>query len=474
MKHRAAILLLLAGSVLAACSGGPNPIGSTIPVPDRPPSDKGVADGPAMVPKIVLTATDDLETLVSGDDSEAKLKRHAGAFVNGDIVVGYSVDDISGYDLESGDVLWTSDLDMEGGIVCFASQPDQVVKHFTVVYGDGNDCHMMATIRVSDGSVVRTNDLTDPHTSDGEVLDGAVYSMFTYDGTDFVIDGDDAVWNITADPIEQVTTFDGKRYADFAVTPEAPLLVATPFGHDPCAVDAYRLPSMDLAWSVTWDELFPDLADTDCYVAPTAGNPLWIFADSNPDDYTYLVQLDPKTGEVLGRDQHTADDPIPPVNGFSLPDAFDDAERTVGSVNGDLFFPQQFGTARRSLADPSRNWWTGNTIKLYEGANVFSQVSSMSAITADGRYVVGTISDGKDVEIIALDAEGGQLVGRWPLPEDFTNGFQVEPQLTLFNGGVVLTRNFTEWGYEYASEPEPEGDRYDIGVFSFPEPQEDE
>ena len=75
-------------------------------------------------------------------------KGRSGAFISGrKKVVGYSVDDISGYDLyRPANKLWTAKLDLGGGTVCFVSEPDRAVKTFTVAYGEGSYCPKLATI----------------------------------------------------------------------------------------------------------------------------------------------------------------------------------------------------------------------------------------------------------------------------------------------------------------------------------------
>ncbi|MET1039367.1 MAG: hypothetical protein ABW075_13920, partial [Aeromicrobium sp.] len=164
--RRLGVVAATVALVLTACTGGgdseqdspkKDDTAIALPVPAKAPSARGPAVGPALEPKVLLAASDELEALTGSVDT-AQVERRSDAFISGNTVVGYSVDNISGYALDSGEQLWTSDLDLGGGTVCFVSQPDRAVKTFTVAYGDSSFCPNLATIRVSDGKIMKTSD----------------------------------------------------------------------------------------------------------------------------------------------------------------------------------------------------------------------------------------------------------------------------------------------------------------------------
>ena len=149
-----------------------------------------------MEPKVLLASSDELEELAGSLDT-AQVQRRSGAFTSGRTVVGYSVDDISGYDLDSGDQLWTAKLDLGGGTVCHVSQPDRAVKTFTVAYGESSYCPNLATIRVSDGKVVTKSDkLTGLVQYKGESAGGTINHLFTVKGQDYLVDLRGVVWKM--------------------------------------------------------------------------------------------------------------------------------------------------------------------------------------------------------------------------------------------------------------------------------------
>ena len=94
-------------------------------------------------------------------------------------------------------------------------------------------------------------------------------------------------------------------------------------------------------------------------------------------------------------------------------------------------------------------------------------------VTADG-YLVASVSNDTSVEIVAVDVKTGRPVARWAVPKEYRNGFQVNPGMTLFDGGIVLTRNFERVGAAHSpttsTSRSPRATAIDIGVFTFPEP----
>jgi len=474
-------LLFAVSLALAGCSSDSDEQPS-LPVPAKPPSASGVTRGPAMEPTVLLASADDLE-VQGGADQYALAARRAGAFVSGGTVVGYSVDDVSGYDLESGEKTWTAKIDMQGGTVCFVSQPDRDVKRFTVVYGKEDFCRYATTVTVASGKVGTTTDLFDYVTVDGVEGGGdTAATLVTYRGIDYILDGKNVVWRVGKDGVAR-PLLDLERdqiYTEMHVSPQAPVLIAERYGSDACGVDAYRLPSFELAWSADEATMFPELGgDTShCRARPLHSNPLWLRASTPDPEHVYLVQLDPKTGKVVGRadaqggtgSARSEDDT------FNVVAAANYGDDGVGLPDGDVVLPQVDGAARHSLVEPDSGWWKRIELLLYDDANPFGQETVWSAVTDDGSYVVGTVSDETDTEIVALKTSDGSIAGRWPLPDEYKNGFQVQPRLTLFDGGVVLSRNFERWDYTFGvgAEEQPAGDLYDIGVFRFPERGEDD
>ena len=473
---RRAAGLLLAGSLLAAaCSGGADKPELPFELPSTPPSANGVTDDPPLEPKVLLSASDDLETQ-SGVSDRALSDSTTGAFVSGDTVVGFAIDDVSGYDLKSGKKIWTAPIDMQGGTVCRMSQPQGRVKYFTVVYGLGGRCSNVAIVAVADGAVKSTTDLTRRRMVDGVEQGGAVADhLVTYKDVDYVIDHQNAVYRVKGGAMKMLGHLRDEMYTEMSVSPQGGVLVARHYKTDPNAIDAYKLSSLEYLWTAEVADIFTEITDKDTLLRPIPANPLWVRATVGGfPGHVYVAQLDPKTGEVLGRadaaEGHGAgrsDD-----GKFNLVAADSYGEAGLALPGGDMLFPQVFGVARHSLAKPETGWWQRLEVLVYDGANPYSQETVWSALTDDGAYAVGTISDEKDAEVLAIETATGKVVARWPLPEKYSNGFQMRPSVTLFDGGVVLTRNFAEWR-RGLPEDLPKGERYDIGVFTFPEPTRD-
>jgi len=482
---RRLVATLFAGCLLmSACSSGGDNTKPSLPLPDKPPSARGPATGPPLEAKVLLAAADDLESTL-GNVDEGFAERRAGAFISGTTAVGYSVDDISGYDLDSGEELWTSKLDLGGGSVCFASQPRSDVEQFTVVYGKGGYCGAIATIKVADGSVLSDVDTLDLEaTLDGdEVRAGPISHLFTVDTTDYLIDNSGVVWSLKAPKSDDdkkkskstwkaATKLRHGSYFDLYPTPDGKRLIGSHTGSE-CSIDAYALPSFEPLWTKAHDDLIPQPTN-DCVIALAAGNPAWMTEQIGT--MHHVIQVDPKTGEVLGHvatDSQDKTEPAKDTLDADVASLYFDA--TLGLDDGDMIFAQARGISRYSLADEKMDWSLDLTQLEMESDQKFPTTTVLpQGLTEDG-YLVAIVSNNTAAEMVAVEAETGTLVGRWAIPPEYRNGFQVEPHLTLFDDGVVLTRNFEAWKYAFdgPEEQEPEGDRFDIGVFTFPDPDAD-
>lgn len=481
---RRLIATLFAGCLLvSACSGGGDDSKPSLPLPDKPPSARGPATGPPLEAKVLLAAADDLESTL-GDVDESFVERRAGAFISGTTAVGYSVDDISGYDLDTGEELWTSKLDMGGGSVCFASQPRSEVEQFTVAYGKDGYCGAIATISVADGSVLSDVDTLDLQaTLDGDdVRGGPISHLFTVDTTDYLIDNSGVVWSQKTPKSddgekkkkskprwEADTKLADRSYFHLYPTPDGKQLIGSHTGRE-CSIDAYALPSFKPLWTKAHDDLIPQKTD-DCVIALANGNPAWMTEQIGT--MHHVIQVDPKTGEVLGHVATDAQDETKPAkNELDADVASLYFDATLGLDDGDMIFAQARGISRYSLADEKMDWSLDLTQLEMQSDQDFPTTTVLpQGLTEDG-YLVATVSNNTAAEMVAVEVDTGTLVGRWAIPPEYRNGFQVEPHLTLFDDGVVLTRNFEAWKYAFdgPEEQEPEGDRFDIGVFTFPDP----
>ncbi|MEV7396119.1 PQQ-binding-like beta-propeller repeat protein [Aeromicrobium sp. NPDC092404] len=475
MRRLAAVVagLLLA---LAACTGGGDDTkdkdGPSLPLPDKAPSARGPAVGPALEPKVLLAASDDLEELTGSLDT-AQVQRRSGAFISGRKVVGYSVDDISGYDLESGDKLWTADLDLEGGTACYVSEPDRAVKTFTVVYGEGSYCPKLATIRVSDGKVMKKSDkLNELAEFEGDSAGGTVNHLFTVTGRDYLVDMHGVVWKMAKGEPEPVSRLEGKSYYDLSPTPKGDVLIGSRADdRSRCPVDGYELPSFEPIWSEDAETLFPGTG-ADCGVSVTPGSSSWIGQETS-ESYR-MAQLDPDSGKVLGRAEAPKNSGGGAAKGeFDLASAANQSDRALGMPGGETIFAQVNGLTRYSLETGKVLWDLDlNQVQLESDEEFPLTTVLPQGVTADG-YLVASVSNDTSVEIVAVDVKTGKLVARWAVPKEYRNGFQVDPGMTLFGGGLVLTRNFEAWDFTFADYKDlkpPKGDRFDIGVFTFPEP----
>lgn len=476
MMRRLAVGIAVLLTLTACTGGGGKDSDSVLPLPDEAPSARGPADGPAMVPKVLLASSDDLEQL-SGTLDTAQVERRSGAFISGRKVVGYSVDDISGYDLDSGDKLWTSKLDLEGGTVCYVSQPDRAVKTFTVAYGEGSYCPQLATLRVSDGKVVRKSDtLNEFGEFEGGSAGGTVNHLFTVKGQDYLVDMHGVVWKMVKGEPQPITRLQADSYYDLHPTPKGDVLIGSRSGdRERCRVDGYELPSFEPAWTQESTTLFPDVRE-ECGISVTPGNSAWLGQETT--DRYYMVQVDPSTGKVLGSTDAPKDSGGKTAAGeFDLASASNQSDRALGMPNGDTVFAQVRGLTRYSLKTGKIVWDLDLSQVQMDSDDEFALTTVLpQGVTSDG-YLVASVSNNTAVEIVAVDVKTGKLAARWAVPDEYRNGFQVDPGMTLFGGGIVLTRNFEAWEFEFADDKsvrEPDGDRFDIGVFTFPEPKDAE
>ncbi len=477
-SRRAAVVLAVAALVLSACTGGgTQEKKASLPLPDEPPPTAGPARGPALEPKALFAAADDLEEQLGSLDT-AQVDRRSGAFISGGTAVGYSVDAISGYDLQSGDQLWTAKLDLLGGSVCLVSQPDGPVKRFTVVYGEGSYCSSVATIRVSDGKVLSNMVEQDLGlTFEGESAGGSFDDLFTVDGKDYLVDMRGVVWRSTKSDPEPFARLDSDAYFDLHPTPDGSMLVGSRLSDRPrCRVDAYALPSFERVWSTSGADVFPEQGE-DCVVSLSPGDPTWLL--QQVDSTYHLAKLDPGSGEVVGRTEAPTTPPEKPLpeGTFDVASAANQLDRSIAvGSKGEMIFAQARGLSRYSLETGKQSWELDLTQLEQPSEEDFPLRTVLPQGLTDDGYLVATVSNDTVSEVIAVDAAKGTLVGRWPLPEEYANGFQVEPGAALYDGGLVLTRNFEAWESTFdgiGDLEEPEGDLFDIGVFTFPPPQEE-
>ncbi|NRQ50978.1 outer membrane protein assembly factor BamB family protein [Aeromicrobium stalagmiti] len=462
---------------LTACTGGGDDkddkeSGPSLPIPAKAPSARGAATGPALEPKVLLESSDELEEQAGSLDS-ASVERRSGAFISGRTAVGYAVDNISGYDLDSGEQLWTSKLDLGGGTVCFVSQPDRAVKTFTVAYGKSGYCPDLATIRVSDGKVMSiSKTLSDLQEFEGDSAGGPVTELLTIKGRDYVLDFRGVVWKMVKGEPEPLQRLETGSYFTIAPTPEGDTLIGARLSdRGRCRVDAYALPSFERMWTEDSASLFPDVRE-DCIISPASGNPAWM-VQQDGSRYS-MIQVDPDTGKVVGKADAATDSGGKAAEGeFDLSSAANQFDRALGLPGGDMVFAQVRGLTRYSLETGKVAWDLDLGQVELESAEDYPLTTVLpQGVTADG-YLVATVSNNTAAEVIAVQVKTGKLVARWAVPADYGNGFQVEPGMTLFGDGLVLSRNFDSWKRtfaDYLDLKEPEGPLYDIGIFTFPEP----
>lgn len=477
--RRLAAVAVAAVLTLTACTSGSggkdekDGEGPSLPLPAKAPTARGPAVGPALEPKVLLSSSDDLESM-AGDLDSAQVDRRSGAFVSGRTVVGYSVDDISGYDLRSGEQKWTADLDVGTGTVCFVSKPDRAVKTFTVVHGDGL-CSKLATIRVSDGKVVKTSTrLEDFVEFEGEGAGGSVDHLFSVGGRDHLVDMRGVVWRMVKGEPKPLARLAARSYFQLSTTPDRKTLIGTRLSdRGRCRVDGYALPSFERLWTQDTKTLFPEVTE-DCVIVAAQGSPAWLTQETG--DREYMAQLEPRTGKVLGRADAPKSGGRPAEKGeFELASAANQLDRALGLPGGDTIFAQVNGLTRFSLETGKVAWDLDLSQLQLDSDEEFPLTTVLpQGITADG-YVVASVSNDTDVEVIAADVKTGKLAARWAVPQEYRNGFQVEPGMTLSGEGVVLTRNFEAWQRtfaDYLDRKEPKGEKYDIGVFTFPQPDD--
>ena len=475
MRRLAAVVVTIA-LALSACTGGGDDKKDegdpSLPLPAKAPSARGPAIGPAMEAKVLLASADELEELTGSLDT-AQVERRSGAFISGRKVVGYSVDDISGYDLDSGDKLWTSKLDLGGGTVCLVSQPDRAVTTFTVAYGEGSYCPKLATIRVSDGKVLKKSDkFNDFAEYKGDSAGGTVNHLFTVKGQDYLVDMHGVVWKMVKGEPQPVTRLKADSYYELSPTPKGDVLVGSRASdRTRCRVDGYALPSFKPLWTQESRTLFPETRD-ECGVSVIPGNSAWLEQETSYK--VHMAQLDPANGEVLGRTDAPRNSGGKAAKGeFDLDSAANQSDQALGLPGGDTIFAQVNGLTRYSLKTGKVAWDLDLRQIQLDSDEEFPLTTVLpQGVTADG-YVVASVSNNTSVEIVAIDVKTGTLVARWAVPEEYRNGFQVEPGMKLFDGGIVLTRNFEAWDFTFADYRDlkpPKDDRFDIGVFTFPEP----
>lgn len=463
----------------ASLSPDPAPERTGLPLPATPPDAVGPARGPALVPRVLLAGVDGMEEAVSNGGWD-RLDRETGVFVTGTTAIGFSIDNVSGYDLQTGDQLWTQHVGSAGGI-CMMSDPQGTVSEFTVVSraDNGGNCSVVTVHRVSDGSTISTADLFDLH-SERDDIGYAVERILSIDGRDVILDTSGYLTDVRDGALMAHMRGNTKWSSSTPLfpAPEADLLVGAARNSTKpldCSVSAFHTRDASLAWETPMSQLFPgEKSGSGCTLSPVRGNPLWIHSEDPP--FERLAQLDPATGKVIGRmtarrdrrEQGQGQD-------FDLISAMLNADVALGLPDGDLVIPQDAGATlvRYNLAGKKVTWRAD--LRQWEMESAPSGYGSPDVIpqgmSPDGRQVIATVSNDVAVEVVAFDVDTGALVGRWPVPAEYRNGFQVAPFLEVYRDGVVLARNYEDWAYTFddsSDVPLPDTERYDLGVFQFP------
>ena len=485
------VVLAGAAAVLAGCSGGGDDGGeardkkddtaSSIILPRTPPSARGLATGPALKPVGLVKASDQLDDQTGQSVLSLAAERNSGAIVTDDVIVAYSVANVSGYDPKTGKTLWTAKLDMGTGTTCSLSQPETAdVKTFTVLYDtDGAGCEGLATVSVADGKVLTDVDLGQLAAEDDtdQAPSSVGDDIVTIGATDYVV----GMKSGASDETGMYAVEDGKpvlkavlgtdvKNVGRAAAAEVLLVVSgdDAQGDSACTISGFTLPSFEKAWTVGLDTVFPDTSDSDCLVELAPGDGTWVQKPGGLE--VSMTQLDAGTGRVIGSlTQNGGPSQEPPPD---QPKLYGVEQARTLAVDGDLVMPQALGLVRYSMGGGKIVWRFDGREMLLDGLTGEDRVRvNVKAVTPDGRYVIATAWGQSSVEVFALDAATGALVGRWPVPEQYRTGLTLDPVVVPFPGGIALTRNFVEdLGAKLVGEaPGADGaDVYDIGLFSWP------
>lgn len=484
---RSKALLAIGAMVLAGCSGGGG--GTTgdkstselasIILPSEAPSAAGLPTGPALKPLALVKATDGLDDQAGSSLEAMFAAKSSGFLVTDKVLVAYATANVSGYDPKTGKRLWTADIDMGTGATCAVSQPDSTdIATFTVLYGRQDSCRNLATVSVADGKVVTDVDLGQLAAEDetDQTLGTAEGTMLTIGKTDYLVGTarglDDMVYAVVDGlPVKQAVL--GPDVNDYSPAASAPVLITTSGAHDgdgrSCVVSGYDMPSFTKKWTVSEDAMFPSAHSGGCLLTLASDDGTWVYQEGGPS--ADLAQLDPQTGAVTGSFTQATDPGAAPEGRPSLFAL--DADRAVG-VDGDLVVPQAGSLMRHSMSRDAVVWRFDATELLVEGVSDDDRYDVRlwpKTLTPDGRYVMATASAAASVEVMAIDAATGKLVGRWPAPAKYITGLTLDPALTVFPGGVALARNFDSdrTAQIDGDQVGVEGsDVYDIGLFTWP------
>jgi hypothetical protein len=490
MKVAVRPVVLLTGVVLAltACSGGDGSKkdeatpkkAPAIVLPSDAPAATGLPTGPALEPVALVKASDQLDDQTGRSVEALVAERTSGAVVTDDVVVGYTVSNVSGYDPKTGKKRWTAGLDMGTGTTCSVSQPDTTsITTFTVLYGAEGSCDHLATVSVKDGKVLSNVDLGQlgaedesgrmPHSVDDEIL--------TFGTTDHLVakvgrSEDVGVYAVEdGKPVLKATLGTDVTYVNPAAT--APVLVVATgddaAGDTACTISGFALPSFEKTWTVGYDTVFPDAIDDDCPLALAPQDGSWVYVEGGVT--SSIAQLDAMTGQVIGT--LTQDDGVE-EGAAAEPSLYALSVNQMVALDGDLVIPQVRGIVRYSMSGDKIVWRFDGNETLVDGVpedDRYQVTFVPKSVTADGRYVIATASAASSVEVFALDAETGAVVGRWPVPEKYRTGLTLDPIVAPFAGGIALIRNFREdLTAEIAGDaPGADGSQvYDIGLFTWP------
>ncbi|MBP2392319.1 YncE family protein [Aeromicrobium fastidiosum] len=486
------VVLTGAALVLAGCSGGgddgseardkKDDTASSIILPSTPPSARGLATGPALEPVGLVKASDQLDDQVGQSVQALAAEGRSGALVTDDVVVAYSVANVSGYDPKTGKTLWTAKLDMGTGTTCSLSQPETAdVKTFTVLYDtDGAGCEGLATVSVADGKVLTDVDLGQLAAEDDteQALYSADDDIVTIGKTDHLLGqvgrSEDVGMYAVDDGkpvLKAVLGTDVKSVSPAAAAPV--LVVATgddADGDSACTISGFALPAFEKSWTTRFSSVFPGRSSSDCLMSLSPHDGTWIYAEDGVRNS--IAQLDATTGKVIG--SVTQADGVDQEVPADQPSLYALENDQTLAVDGDLVMPQVRSIARYSMTSGKLVWRFDAAELLVDGVpdgDRYRVVVRPKSLTSDGRYVIATASGQSSVEVFALDAKTGAVVGRWPVPEKYRTGLTLDPVVVPFPGGIALTRNFVDdLGAELVGEaPGADGaDVYDIGLFSWP------
>ncbi|WP_122818577.1 outer membrane protein assembly factor BamB family protein [Nocardioides pantholopis] len=488
----AALPLLLAGTLLAGCSDDPDrdaapppaepetPAGPALPAETDFPSSGEVTD-PVVEPRWLVRSTGTAESTEHDVNQQ-------GMFVVDDVVVYFALDTVLGVSLEDGAELWRSPVDLGGEVVEYAGSAPHHEHLWTFAYPETASADLdergtrLVTLDVRTGDVVANLRL-------GSF--GGVEEIRSHADETFVVT-DRGLEQVQEDGTVAVLTPQRSLGKEMTVSGIAPVrgadvlvlsLYRAQFGTD--FVVGVDTTSGEILWRRRNAE-FPtdEPPDTDADPSPADGRLILressaTGADGELVGVKYLWLIDPATGRTLAQHRlpaERAEDGTYHNPMLASRDLYRVPRETVLSVEKDIVIEDGGNISRLDPATGEYEWTFDREPLQTTGEDRYFDRLTLGPVLPDGSVALAFHSSAAVGDLLALDLETGELVGRWAMDDAMLAGLVTAPMAVVHGADLVLARNRSIEGdvalLEGEEEIKPLGELNDLGLLAFPAAEE--